>query len=82
MSMPIYEYRCEACERSFEVLTSFSERDRGHACPSCESTRTRVLVSTFAAIGGDSGFTSTLPMAPTPRAGGGCCGGACGCSHN
>jgi putative FmdB family regulatory protein len=82
MSMPIYEYRCDACERRFELLTSFAERDRAHACPSCESTRTRVLVSTFAAIGGDSEFTSTLPMAPTPRAGGGCCGGSCGCSHN
>jgi putative FmdB family regulatory protein len=80
--MPIYEYRCEACERRFEVLTSFSERDRAQACPTCESTKTRVLVSTFAAIGGDGGFESTLPMAPTPRAGGGCCGGSCGCSHN
>jgi putative FmdB family regulatory protein len=81
MSMPIYEYRCEACERQFEVLTTFSERDRAQTCPSCESTRTRVLVSSFAPIGGDRGFTSTLPMAPTPRAGG-CCGGACGCGHN
>jgi putative FmdB family regulatory protein len=81
MSMPIYEYRCEACERRFEVLTSFAERERSHTCPSCESTRTRVQVSSFAAIGAGE-FTSTLPMAPTPRAGGGCCGGACGCSHN
>jgi putative FmdB family regulatory protein len=81
--MPIYEYRCETCGRGFEELTSFAERDRARACPSCESTRTRVLVSSFAAIGGDSGFTSTLPMAPQ-TGGGGCCGGggACGCSHN
>ncbi len=78
--MPIYEYRCEACERRFEVLTSFSDRDRAHACPSCESVRTRVLVSSFAAIGGEGEFPSTLPMAPS--AGGGCCGGSCGCSHN
>jgi len=80
--VPIYEYRCEACERRFEKLTSFAERDRAHPCPSCESSRTRVLVSSFAAIGGegaDGGFTSTLPMAPQAR---GCCGGACGCSHN
>ena len=78
--MPIYEYRCEACERRFEVLTSFAERDRAHACPSCESVRTRVLVSSFAVIGGEGEFSSTLPMAPS--AGGGCCGGSCGCSHN
>jgi putative FmdB family regulatory protein len=78
--MPIYEYRCEDCSRSFEVLTSFAERDRTHACPSCESMRTRVLVSSFAAIGGEGEFSSTLPMAPS--AGGGCCGGSCGCGHN
>ncbi|HEY7198609.1 MAG TPA: zinc ribbon domain-containing protein [Candidatus Dormibacteraeota bacterium] len=78
--MPIYEYRCEACERRFEVLTSFAERDRARVCPSCESSRTRVLVSSFAAIGGESEFTSTLPMMPS--SGGGCCGGSCGCSHN
>ena len=78
--MPIYEYRCEACDRRFEVLTSFAERDRSHTCPSCESSQTRVLVSSFAAIGGEGEFTSTLPMAPAR--GGGCCGGGCGCSHN
>jgi putative FmdB family regulatory protein len=78
--MPIYEYRCEACERRFELLTSFAERDRAPACPTCESRRTRVLVSSFAAIGGESELSSTLPMLPS--SGGGCCGGACGCSHN
>src|SRR5437879_4705882 len=53
--MPIYEYRCDACERRFEELTSFAERDRARACPSCERTRTRLLVSRFAAIGGVGG---------------------------
>jgi len=79
MSMPIYEYRCEACEGRFELLTSFAERDRPRACPSCESLHTRVLVSSFAAVGGASEFESTLPMAPSA---GGCCGGSCGCGHN
>ena len=74
--MPIYEYRCEACERTFEVLTSYAERDRGQPCPSCESQRTRVLVSSFAPIGGPEEFSSSLPMT---SAGGGCCGGSCGC---
>ncbi len=77
--MPIYEYRCQECDRRFEVLTSFAERDRARPCPTCESTRTRVLVSTFASIGGEGELSSTLPMAPS---GGGCCGGSCGCSHN
>lgn len=72
--MPIYEYRCESCAGSFEVLTTFAERDRGQACPACTSTRTKVLVSSFATAGhsdtaGDLDFSS---------AGGGCCGGGCG----
>jgi putative FmdB family regulatory protein len=75
--MPIYEYRCEACDHKFERLTTFAQRDRAQVCPSCESTRTRVLVSSFAALGAE--FESTLPMAPSA---GGCCGGSCGCSHN
>ena len=77
--MPIYEYRCDDCDRRFELLTSFTERDRPHACPTCESLKTRVQVSSFAAVGGGAEFTSTLPMAPS---GGGCCGGSCGCGHN
>jgi hypothetical protein len=39
-----------------------------------------VLVSSFAAIGGEGEFTSTLPMMPS-AGGGGCCGGSCGCGH-
>ena len=53
--MPIYEYRCESCAGKFEVLTRFAERDSAQACPSCESTRTRVLVSSFAVSGGEAG---------------------------
>jgi putative FmdB family regulatory protein len=76
--MPIYEYRCDDCSRRFELLTSYAEREGAHPCPSCESVRTRLLVSSFAAIGGPGaeladGFTS----------GGGCaCGGSCGCGAN
>jgi putative FmdB family regulatory protein len=78
--MPIYEYRCQECSSMFEVLTSFAERDRGQACPRCESLRTRVMVSSFAMAGsGDS-----EPVDFGASAGGGCaCGGACSCGgHN
>src|SRR2546430_16085449 len=68
--MPIYEYRCEGCAERFEVLTRFAERDTAQICPVCESTKTRVLVSSFAVAGGEpsaSDFAS--------EGGGGCCGG-------
>lgn len=70
--MPIYEYRCEGCAATFEVLTSFAERDRGQPCPACSSARTRVLVSSFAT----AGARDDLAMADF--GGGGCCGGGCG----
>jgi putative FmdB family regulatory protein len=76
--MPIYEYRCESCAKKFEVLTRFAERDSQQVCPACESTNTRVLVSSFAfASGGESSSLSDLP---SESSGGGCsCGGACSC---
>jgi len=73
--MPIYEYRCEKCLSQFEVLTSFAERDRAQVCPACESTRTRVQVSSFASFGTAEG-AGPLEVS---SGGGGCCGGSCGC---
>jgi putative FmdB family regulatory protein len=74
--MPIYEYRCEDCAEKFEVLTSYANREQVQICPDCESTRTRVLVSTFAA------FDATSEEGASASLGGGgcgpgCCGGAC-----
>jgi putative FmdB family regulatory protein len=77
--MPIYEYRCEKCAGKFDVLTSFAERDRAQVCPSCESTRTRVLISSFASFG-PAGETRPLDLAS--GGGGGCCGGGCGCGSS
>ena len=75
--MPIYEYRCESCSDKFEVLTRFAERDRAQVCPSCESTKTRVMVSSFAFAGaGDS--LQSMDLGGGESTGGGCCGGSCG----
>ncbi len=74
--MPIYEYRCESCAERFELLTGFAERDTAQACPACESTKTRVLVSSFAFGAGSDTSVSELT---SKASGGGCCGGSCGC---
>ncbi|MEP7105480.1 MAG: zinc ribbon domain-containing protein [Chloroflexota bacterium] len=78
--MPIYEYRCEKCAGKFDVLTSFAERDRAPVCPSCESKRTRVQVSSFASFGA-AGDARPLDFAAA-GGGGGCCGGGCGCGSS
>jgi len=48
--MPIHDYRCEDCERSFEELV---RGDEAVACPGCRGTRVRRLLSVFAVAGGD-----------------------------
>jgi len=72
--MPIYKYRCESCAERFEVLTRFAERDTAQICPVCESTKTRVLVSSFAVAGGEPSASDFA----SEGGGGGCCGGGCG----
>ena len=74
--MPIYEYRCESCAEKFELLTRFAERDNAQPCPACESTKTRVMVSSFAFAGASD--SSASDFASETGSGGGCCGGACG----
>ena len=54
--MPIYEYRCEDCQkRSSALLPSYSAPDP--ACPHCGKKRLRRLVSSFATVRSESGGT-------------------------
>ena len=76
--MPIYEFHCEDCGRSFETLVR-SGHDEDAACPACHGGRLSRELSVFAsarAAGGDGPAIGAGGMA---RAGGGCCGGGCGC---
>lgn len=64
--MPIYEYECKLCGKSFEKRMSFAEADSSPECPDCASTETRKKLSlvstlfaggsgTYASSGGDCG---------------------------
>ncbi|MCE8418426.1 FmdB family zinc ribbon protein [Rhodovulum sulfidophilum] len=48
--MPIYNYRCTACEAEFELLRSLSD-DSTPACPDCGSPEVKRLLSRVAASG-------------------------------
>ena len=50
--MPIYEFHCEACETSFETMTSMNARDEKVACPKCGSKKTGRKLSVVAVGGG------------------------------
>jgi putative FmdB family regulatory protein len=37
--MPRYEFRCEKCEKPFELTMTFSEREKAKpTCPKCKGT--------------------------------------------
>jgi putative FmdB family regulatory protein len=81
--MPLYEYSCPDCLTHFEILRSFGQSDTAVACPECNGTKARKLISAFAAISKDSSGGSR--MVASSSAGGGCAGcsgGSCAsCGH-
>ena len=50
--MPLYEYRCDKCNKPFEMLRRMSDSDTGVDCPACKSKRVTRQFSSFAAVGG------------------------------
>ncbi|MBI3636990.1 MAG: zinc ribbon domain-containing protein [Candidatus Rokubacteria bacterium] len=69
--MPIYEYRCRACDRDFERYLSTAATTA--ACPACASDNVMRKLSVF-------GLRATGDVASSmPMGGGGCCGGGCSC---
>ncbi len=62
--MPLYEYRCSACNHKFEKLRPISEANKEIACPKCNRTSQRIL-STFAS------FSKSADGATTAIAGAG-----------
>lgn len=49
--MPTYEYRCKDCKRTFTVIQSIAEHDKGKpACPKCKKKKNVTqLMSAFSA---------------------------------
>jgi len=45
--MPIYEYKCDACGKEFEVLTLGMKEEGDTTCPACHSPKTHRLMSRF-----------------------------------
>ena len=78
--MPIYEYRCEPCEHTFETLVR-SSSDVPH-CPRCGEIDLKKQFSVPAASqvqGSSASSSSSLPISGGGPCGmGGCGSGMCG----
>jgi putative FmdB family regulatory protein len=70
--MPLYEYVCMKCEHHFEELVRYADADP--SCPRCGAAKVARQLSVFAAHG-----SAEQPSFGAGAAGGGCCGGSCGC---
>jgi len=65
--MPLYEFQCAECDRSFEELVRAASAIVEVKCPECGSEHVRRKVSTFASklSGGGVGFASAAACAPS-----------------
>jgi putative FmdB family regulatory protein len=72
--MPIYEYRCDACDCTFEVIQKFSD-DPLDNCEKCGAEKPEKLVSSSAFHLKGSGWYATdyggktggTPSTPAPK---------------
>jgi putative FmdB family regulatory protein len=46
--MPLFEYLCKECSKTFEVLIRMSGANQEVLCPACRSAKTQKLLSGFA----------------------------------
>jgi len=53
--MPIYEFKCDACDLVFEELFRSAGEKRRMQCPQCGTRDVRKLLSAFRTGGGDGG---------------------------
>ena len=72
--MPVYEYACNGCSQSFELLVRKSKATP--ECPHCKSDDLRRKLSSFSSQ--MNGASSDSFCSPQPS--GGCCGGGA-CLH-
>ncbi|RLE30021.1 MAG: zinc ribbon domain-containing protein [Acidobacteria bacterium] len=63
--MPIYEYICNNCSRTFARLQKIGADSNGITCPTCSSENIERAVSTFSGGAGDGAGTSSAAPAPS-----------------
>lgn len=76
--MPIFEYKCDKCEKVFEEIVFGDGEDM--QCPTCGAKAHKLLSRCRAKMGGfGPGFADAPTPGPNPGGGGcsGCSGGDC-----
>jgi putative FmdB family regulatory protein len=76
--MPLYEYKCGKCDKSFEILQK--NNNEKAVCPNCGGKSLEKLFSVFASA--SSSESSSNSGSIPSSAPGGCARGGCGCGMN
>jgi putative FmdB family regulatory protein len=48
--MPVYDYKCKNCNKEFELVLTFAEREQLVTCPHCGSTDVEQEATKFYAV--------------------------------
>ena len=75
--MPVYDYRCTDCSKTYDVFHKGKEIVEDIVCPSCGSTHHKKLMSLPVVSIASTSSKSDFSSAPACESGG-CCGGSCG----
>jgi len=80
--MPMYEYRCDACGKQFELRQKFSDPPATE-CPECGGAVAKLISATAFALKGGGWYKESYtagskpapaPSCPAAASGGGCAG--------
>ncbi len=69
--MPIYEYACQDCQQTFEVIRPMRDADADLNCLHCHSKQVKRQLSLFNAASGGKAITTSSGGC------GSCAGGSC-----
>ncbi len=76
--MPIYDYQCSDCGKTYDVFHKVREVEEDVVCPHCNSTKHVRLISAPSFSMKGSSSSSSSADAPPSCTDGSCCGGSCG----
>lgn len=65
--MPLYEYKCLQCDKTFEKLVRSSFGEQDVSCPNCGRREVKRLVSLcgLTGVSRDTGYSSSASCAPS-----------------
>ncbi|MEI6724697.1 MAG: zinc ribbon domain-containing protein [Actinomycetes bacterium] len=62
--MPVYEFTCDACGETFEIISSLADRDEKAVCPACGGREVKAVFSSVSLGGSRSSVNPGVFVRP------------------